>query len=204
MGYCMNRYLIDTSSLLILARYYHPFDKDSILYELIRRKFREGEIILLDAVEKECRHVAQKKIVQTYLFLNKNVSKGNKSISNSEYAKPKPEPNKIATPAVHKKISNIWLHAKEKNRLDAEQFEEQKEKAIKGADFQLIFAALEHKTSHPDVVQDKSIIVTEETSSSNDSKLFHKIPKICEIEEIECISITKMLKSFITLQYKTK
>ena len=200
----MNRYLIDTSSLLILARYYHPFDKDGILYELIRHKFKESVVILLDAVEEECRYIAQKKIVQTYQFLNKNISKDNKPIPNPEYAKPKSEPNKIATPAIHKKIANNWLYAREKNKLTAEQFETQKERAIQGADFQLIFAAMEYNTNHPNIFQGEIIIVTEETSSSDDSKLFHKIPKICEIEQIKCISITKMLKDFITLQYKTK
>ena len=202
ISYCMNKYLIDTSSLLILARYYHPFDKEKILYKLLRDKVREGVIVFLDSVEDECRRVAKGKVVQTYQFLNKKIKEGKGYILNPEYVKPKSEPNKIATSVIHKKIVNNWLYGREKKELANEEFESEKAKAIQGADFQLIFTAMEIKSSQHIFPNNNIIIVTEESSSSNDSKLFHKIPKICEIENLKCISVTEMLKYFVNIFYQ--
>jgi len=43
-------YYFDTSSLVALARYYHPFDKEGRLFEFVRSKFQSKEIIVLDAI----------------------------------------------------------------------------------------------------------------------------------------------------------
>ena len=44
-------YYFDTSSLVALARYYHPFDKDGRLFEFVCSKFQGKEIIVLDAIQ---------------------------------------------------------------------------------------------------------------------------------------------------------
>ena len=43
-------YYFDTSSLVALARYYHPFDKNGRLFDFVRSKFQNKEIIVLDAI----------------------------------------------------------------------------------------------------------------------------------------------------------
>src|SRR5688572_19878960 len=63
------RVVIDTSSLVSLVRYYLPFDKKGILFELIKSKFSLGEVILLDAVYEESKFVSQKTILQHLDFL---------------------------------------------------------------------------------------------------------------------------------------
>jgi len=54
------RVVIDTSSLLSLVRYYLPFDKNGVLFGLIKSKFASGEIIMLDAVYEESKFIGQK------------------------------------------------------------------------------------------------------------------------------------------------
>ncbi len=63
------RVLIDTSSLLSLVRYYLPFDKKGILFEVIKSKFISGEIILLDAVYQECKFVSLGAILKKLDYL---------------------------------------------------------------------------------------------------------------------------------------
>ena len=41
---------IDTCSLLSMARYYLPFDKDARLYNLVKAKISSGELIVIDRV----------------------------------------------------------------------------------------------------------------------------------------------------------
>ncbi len=39
-------------------------------------------------------------------------------------------------------------------------------------------------------------VVTEETSSNNDNKLFKKIPSICKELNVECIGLPKLIELF--------
>lgn len=48
-------YYFDTSSLVALARYYHPFDKDGRLFEFVHSKFQSREIpTLCDFIGARC------------------------------------------------------------------------------------------------------------------------------------------------------
>ena len=40
------KYYFDTSSLVALARYYHPFDKEDKLFSFVRAKFQSKEIVV--------------------------------------------------------------------------------------------------------------------------------------------------------------
>ena len=48
-------YYFDTSSLVALARYYHPFDNTKGLYEFVKSKFVQKEILVLDTILEETR-----------------------------------------------------------------------------------------------------------------------------------------------------
>ena len=50
---------IDTSSLLSLVKYYLFLDKDDRLYDFIKLKIENKEIIILDKVEEECRYTSK-------------------------------------------------------------------------------------------------------------------------------------------------
>ncbi len=160
-------YLIDTSSLLSLARYYHPFDNNQVVAGFIQNQLSIGELVLLPSVHTECSRVSQRLVLNTYSFLTKN------NIAEC-----------VATPAQHNNLANAWVVSIQKRKLESLEFENQKESYIAGADFQLIAYALEND----------AIIITEESARSNDNKLFKKIPAICKLEKISCINLVEWLQ----------
>ena len=50
---------IDTNSLLSLVRYYLPFDKKSVLFDFIKAKIKDGEIIIIDKILEECEYTSK-------------------------------------------------------------------------------------------------------------------------------------------------
>jgi hypothetical protein len=46
--------VIDTNSLFSLVRYYLPFDKKGVLFQFIKSKIGNGDIIIIDKVLEEC------------------------------------------------------------------------------------------------------------------------------------------------------
>ena len=78
---------------------------------------------------------------------------------------------------------------KQKKITDAE-FEVEKELFLEDADMKLVITSLNFIQKGEDV-----LLITEETSSSNDNKLFNKIPLICSELKI----VTKTLPELIGL-----
>ena len=174
------KYLIDTSSLSILARYFHEFDENKILYEFIKNKFLEKKFILLKSVEDQCKRQSQGMIMKVYKFLTEE----NKIQKHANLP--------ILDQRTHNKIDNSWVVIPQKNKL-REEYQTHKRKFIEDADCQLILYAKEHGY----------IIITEESEATNDNKLYKKIPIICKQEEIECTNIVELLKGFqIKINYK--
>ena len=179
----MDKYIIDTSSLLALVRYYDTFDSRKKLYRKIEEMFVEKRFLLINNVLKESGWVANGVILKTYRFLN---------------LKKKITPIKSHTPIsneLHKKIDQDWVIQKNK-KVNNLEYEEAKTREVEErADFQLVFTAMDIKAA----------IVTEESKSMNDQKLFKKIPLICEHEKIPCIALPEMLQKVgIGIEYKTK
>ena len=189
-------YVIDTSSLLSLVRYYHPFDKRKILYKFIEERFIQADFILLASTIMEIKRVAQGIILAQYPFLG-NKKKG---------SPPRIVVQKnldIFDPELHKRIKSNWVNKKQEKRLRQfkreKEFETEYDKYIKGVDCQLILYALKKRKSS---CKKEVIVVTEETSQQNDQKLFKKIPQICKIENIKCQTLPSMLQQLnVTLSY---
>jgi hypothetical protein len=174
--------LIDTSSLLSLVRYYLPFDKKGILFEIIRRKFEIGEIILLDGVYEECKFVAQGAILKKLDYLeDKDFLKQNKVIVKTDDLIPL-APTKFLNQLRNRFVANQFQYRK---LTDAE-FEVQKKGFMESADAKLILVCQHLIKQNP---QEEIYLVTEETSSPNDLKLFKKIPAICDILGLRAITL---------------
>lgn len=161
-------YLIDTSSLLSLARYYHPFDNNQVVSEFIQNQLSIGELVLLPSVHTECSRVSQGLVLSAYSFLTKN------NIAEC-----------VATSTQHNNLANTWVVSRQKPKLTDLEFDNQKESYIAGADFQLVAYASSARNA---------TIITEESASSNDNKLFKKIPAICSQENIPCINLVVWLQ----------
>jgi hypothetical protein len=181
--------LIDTSSLLSLVRYYLPFDKKGILFEVIKNKFASGEIILLDAVHEECKYVSQKAIFTKLDYLgDKDFLKKNKIVLKTDDLIPL-SPAKFLNQLKNQFVANPGQFRK----LTEAEFEVQKNRFMESADAKLIMYAQRLIKENP---EEEIYLVTEETSSPNDLKLFKKIPAICNLLEIPVITLPKLLEKY--------
>ena len=179
----MVRYLIDTSSLVSLVRYYQPFDTNGTLKEYIKLCFKSGDWILHVAVSEEIQYVQRKLVVANYPFLEKDNLK-----SGAIKTAPSIE---LITKKQHNKIDSHWAIQATKDKIisDSESdidYTRLKASFIESADAQLILTALADK--------DNLTIITEESSVANDDKVFKKIPMICKMENISCINLPALLK----------
>lgn len=169
--------VIDTSSLLSLAHYYLPFDDNDTLKDLITEKVIAREIIILDKVYDECRSVRGGTVIQQ-LSCVEDKSNHTKTDSIIPLAK------------FHRIIDNNLMRRsliKSKNLSDQE-VESEKQKFIQSADGKLILY-----TYYKD---NNAIIVTEETASANDGKLFKKIPNLCAELGLTSMSLPDLLSQY--------
>lgn len=181
--------VIDTSSLVSLVRYYLPFDKKGVLFDLIKGKFLNGDLILLDSVFEECKFVSRKMVVKKLEYLSdKDFVKEHKLIVRTNELIPI-SPRKflnlvknqfVAVPAQFRKLSNA-------------EFEVQKNRFMESSDAKLIMYC-QHLIL--DNEEEEIYLITEETSTANDLKLFKKIPAICAILGIPVITLPELLEKY--------
>jgi hypothetical protein len=176
--------VIDTSSLLSLVRYYLPFDKNKILFNLIKTKIENKEIVILDKVYEECRFTSKGLVVETleYIKIKKN------QIKTDEI---------LPFPKFFNQLENNFINGSAKNKLSPVQFESRKDEYLESADVKLLLYSLQNR-------KDKIIIITEETESNNDNKAFKKLPAICKFLNLEVITLPKLLKKYQDIDFEFK
>ena len=180
--------VIDTSSLLSLVRYYLPFDKKTILFEAIKSKIANGEILIIDKIIDECEYTSKGIILTTLTFLtDKTFNKAHKLPLNTEFILP-PAPAKF-----YRQVDNQFVNGVQKNRLTETQYDSVKNDFMNSADMKLILTSLTLKKDNP---TEEIFLVTEETEISNDNKVFKKIPAICSQLDIETINIQQLIDKF--------
>lgn len=175
--------VIDTNSLLSLARYYLPFDKKGILFQFIKSKIQNGEIIIIDKVLDECKYISNGLILVKLPYLTEKTF--------LKTAKAPVKTDSILVPNTRRflhQLNSVFVNTPMRRKLTDVEFENQKNSHIEGADMKQVILALNLKTNGEQV-----IIVTEETESSNDNKLFKKIPAICKELEIETMALPELI-----------
>lgn len=180
--------VIDTNSLHALVRYYLPFDTSNNLYELIKKKIKSGDIVILDAVYTECKFQSGGLVLKKLDFLvDKNFKKEYKiPIKTDDLFAPSPE-------KFIRQLENQFSIGVMKNKLEDHEFELEKQRWLNSADAKLIIYCLNHnhKGSFEEV-----FLVTEETKAQNDLKVFQKIPAICEQININTITLPELLEEY--------
>ena len=177
--------VIDTSSLIALVRYYLPFDKDDSLKNFIQKKVERKEIIIIDKVHEESKYVAQKIIVKELDFIN---TKSNTVKTTDLLPYPK------FFNMVDNQLCNQTI--KKLKDLNETEYEKQKNEYLDSADGKLILYCLKEKNQNT-LLDGVTILVTEETSTENDNKLFKKLPECCRVLEIEnCNFPTLLIKHY--------
>ncbi len=172
------RAVIDTTSLVSFVRYYLPFDKANKLKTLLEKKFNSGELIVLDKVYDESKFVAKGIVNKELEFFTKSPK-----IIKTDLILPEQK--------FFRRLENELCYGAQKNRLSATQFEKMKEEFLETADAKLILFCEKDKNS---LELDKPILVTEETKTENNNKLFKKLPDICTILNIDHCNLPTLMR----------
>lgn len=90
-----------------------------------------------------------------------------------------------------RQVENQFVNEVIRKKLSEVQFENQKNQFLENADMKQIILCLNLKDKEEDV-----ILVTEETESSNDNKLFKKMPAICRELEIKTITLPELIEKY--------
>lgn len=175
--------VIDTSSLISLVRYYLPFDRQNILYDVIKEKIESKQIIVLDKVFDECRYTSQGIVVKRLEYLDdkKNQTKTTSLLPTQKY---------------FNQLENQFINGSVKNLLSPTEFENRKNAFLESADSNLLLFCQTNKVDYT--------LVTEETSASNDGKSFKKLPALCQILGINIISLPDLLGGFEEINFEFK
>lgn len=180
--------IIDTNSLLSLVRYYSPFDKKGVLFKFFKSKIEKGEIIIIDKVFQECTYNQKGIVLTTLNYLNDKTFLISAKVPYKTDSLLAPSPAKFL-----RQLENQFVNAvvRRQKKLTETEFENQKNSFLNDADMKQIILCL-------NLIKDgeKVILVTEETESSNDNKLFKKIPSICKELEIETLTLPELIAKY--------
>lgn len=178
--------VIDTSSLMALVRYYLPFDKDDSLKNFIKSKIESKEIIVLDKVTLESKRIAKGIISENLEFIEdkKNQLKTDLLLPSQSFLRD---------------LENRLCYRAQRNKINETEFENRKKEFLESADAKLILYCLSN-TNIDKLNFDSIILVTEETRTDNDDKLFKKLPEICELLNIEHCNLPTLLDKYFGLK----
>ncbi|MFN3588494.1 MAG: DUF4411 family protein [Spirosomataceae bacterium] len=180
--------VIDTSSLLALVRYYLPFDKKGVLFQFIKLKIENGDIILIDKVLQECGYNSKGLVLSKLPYLTDKVFLKASKVPFKTELLFAPNTRQFLHQLNNNFVNKIIKKAK---GFTESEFESEKSRFVESADLKLVILALKLKNEGEQVV-----LVTEETASSNDNKLFKKIPAICNELEIETIALPALIAKY--------
>lgn len=168
--------ILDTSSLLAFVRYYLPFDSNGVFKSLMKNKFDNSEILILDKIYNEAKYISQGIILKKLKFITDK--------SKHIYTTNLIPSSKFFNLLEHQFCNKDILKLK---GITETEFELEKNRYLNSPDANLLLYSISIKNNNP-------IIVTEETKSSNDNKLFKKIPDNCKEIGIECCTLPTLLK----------
>lgn len=180
--------VIDTNSLLSLVRYYLPFDKKEVLFQFIKSKIENGDIIIIDKVLDECTYNSQGLVLSKLPYLTDKTFLKASKIPFKTDSLLAPSPAKFLRQLENQFVNSIVRRQK---KLTDTEFENQKNAFLNDADIKQIILCLNLIKNGEQVV-----LVTEETESSNDNKLFKKIPAICNELEIETMTLPELIAKY--------
>jgi hypothetical protein len=180
--------VIDTNSLLSLVRYYLPFDKKSVLFEFIKEKINQGEIIIIDKVFEECTYNSKGLVIKTLTYLEDKAFVKSAKVPYRTESLLAPSPAKFLRQVDNQFVNTI---VRNQRKLTDTEFENQKNSFLNDADIRQVILCLNLIKDGEEV-----ILVTEESEVSNDNKLFKKIPAICKELDIPTMTLPELLDKY--------
>ncbi len=175
--------IVDTCSLVYLSRFYLPFDEGDQLKRFFENQFRNRKLVMLDVVLDECKHQSQGLVINSMPFLR---SEKSLIIKTTELTAPAPQ-------KFSNLLDNNFCNSLERKRLSDKLYEVQKQVFLDSGDGKIIIFALNKKYDQG-LLDDKIVVLTDESKISNDGKLFKKLPAICQFLQINTITLVDYLK----------
>ena len=168
------KYVIDTSSLLVLVRYLLKLDRDGKLLKIIKGLFAQDTAVLHAAVQREIQRRPQAVVEAAKGFLPNEPSVGIQEMDRAH----------------RQHMHDKWIH-KERQFTDR-----QLQEYLLKADFQIIEHCRQMNASRSST---EYVVVTEEISQREEGNRSRprpgkKIPDICASEGVRCINLMKMLQ----------
>lgn len=93
-------------------------------------------------------------------------------------------------------LENRLCYVARKNTLLETEFENRKQAFLDSADAKLILFCIKSKDP---LNLEKVVLVTEETKTDNDNKVFKKLPEICSLLDIEHCNLPTLLESHYSI-----
>jgi hypothetical protein len=166
-----------------LSRFYLPFDSDCKLKGFLEKQFRNRVLVMLDVIFQECKLQSNGLVVKSLPFLESE-----KSIIVKTTELMVPAPKRFSN-----LLDNNFCVTLARKRLTNEQFTMHKQQFLESGDGKIIVFSL-NKMHDPDLLDNEIIVLTDESSTPNDGKLFKKLPTICEFLHIKTITLVEYLK----------
>jgi hypothetical protein len=162
-----------------------PFDKKGVLFKFFKSKIEIGEIIIIDKVLQECAYNSKGIVLTTLDYLNDKAFLKSTKVPYKTDSLLAPSPAKFLRQVENQFVNSI---VRRQRKLTETEFENQKNTFLNDADIKQIILCL-------NLIKDgeKVVLVTEETESSNDNKLFKKIPAICKELEIDTMTLPDLI-----------
>ena len=174
--------VIDTCSLVSLAKNYLPLDENGSLMNFIHEKFVTKEWVMLDAIQRESQYTSQGIVMKSMPFLK-----------DSAYMTKTNEMYPPSTKKLDNMLDRNFSIPILKRDLSDEEYIVQKDIFLKSGDGRILVYCLNMKSDAN--LFSELCVLTEESRTSNDGKLFKKLPLICEHLEIKVISLPDYLKA---------
>lgn len=125
--------VIDTNSLLSLVRYYLPFDKKEVLFQFIKSKIENGDIIIIDKVLEECTYNSKGLVIEKLQYL-----------AEKAFLKTAKVPYKTGsllvpnTKQFFHQLNSVFVNTPIRRKLTDVEFENQKNSFIESADMKQV------------------------------------------------------------------
>ena len=132
--------VIDTNSLLALVRYYLPFDKKGVLFQFIKSKIQNGDIMIIDKVLEECTYNSKGLVLEKLSYLTDNTFLKAAKIPHKTDSLIVPN-----TKQFFHQLDGVFVNAPIRRKLTDVQFENQKNSFIESADMKQVILTLNIK-----------------------------------------------------------
>lgn len=174
--------VVDTCSLVSLAKNYLPLDDNGSLLSFVKEKISSKEWILLDAIQKESEYTSQGIVMDKMPFL-----KDRSYVTKTDNV----------FPSSQRKFDNMvdshFCVAVLRRTCTDEEYIAMKNEFVKSGDGRIIVYCYSLKNKS-ELFTELSVL-TEETRNTNDGKLFKKLPLICDHLGIKVLTLPDYLKA---------